>query len=103
MRPAYRTSADPGRLDHRPAAGRVDGDALDDAVGAWLAALAGDGIQDETPAAVAVDGKTLRGARDIDGDQPHLLFAVSHDGVVLAQRQVDVESNEITAFAPLLE
>ena len=51
---------------------------------------------------MAVDGKTLRGARNEEGSQPHLLAAAGHDGVVLAQRQADGKSNEITAFAPLL-
>ena len=52
---------------------------------------------------VAVDGKTARGARTKEGKAPHLLAAVTHGGVVLAQRQVAEKGNEITAFIPLLQ
>ncbi len=87
----------------------VDADALDDAIALWLARRdphghADDGVVD----AVALDGKTVRGARargsdDDDDRAPHLVSAVSHrDGTVLAQRQVDSKSNEITAVRPLL-
>ena len=81
---------------------RIDGDALDEAVGRWLAALSADPVEPDAPRAVAVDGKTLRGAKNQAGEQPHLLAAADHDGTVLAQRQVEGKSNEITAFAPLL-
>ena len=52
---------------------------------------------------LAVDGKTTRGARTAEGAAPHLVAAVTHTGIVLAQRQVAEKSNEITAFVPLLE
>jgi len=82
---------------------QVDADALDRVVGGWLAeqqpAVAGEG-----PEAVAVDGKALRGAVGPDGRQVHLLAALAHgSGTVLAQRQVDAKSNEITGFRPLLD
>lgn len=114
----------------------VDGDALDEALGRWmarrvlLAAAARSRIGRERkpgktdrrrkaagqrrPRAstlgrhvpvmpgVAVDGKTVRGARTDDTTAPHLVAAVTHGGVVLAQRQVADKSNEITAFLPLL-
>ena len=51
---------------------------------------------------IAVDGKTSRGARTPTGKAPHLLAAITHTGVVLAQRQTVEKSNEITAFVPLL-
>lgn len=51
---------------------------------------------------IAVDGKTVRGARTEDTTAPHLPAAVAHGGVVLAQRQITDKSNEITAFIPLL-
>ncbi len=77
---------------------QVDADELDRVVGGWLA------CQQDAPGAVAVDGKTLRGAVDADGRQVHLLAALAHgSGVVLAQRRVDAKSNEITGFRPLLE
>lgn len=53
---------------------------------------------------IAVDGKTLRGARHDDGRQIHLLSALdTGTGIVLAQVTVDAKSNEIPAFAPLLD
>lgn len=62
---------------------------------------------DDEPAflpAIAVDGKTLRGARLEGGRQVHLLSASTHaDGVVVAQRNVETKTNEITGFAPLLK
>ncbi|WP_233579685.1 ISAs1 family transposase [Verrucosispora sp. FIM060022] len=54
--------------------------------------------------AIAIDGKTLRGARIGDGRQVHLLSALDIvTGVVLAQVTVHTKSNEIPAFAPLLD
>ena len=54
--------------------------------------------------AVAVDGKTLRGARLGDGRAVHLMSAMTHgEGATIAQCDVDTKTNEITAFAPLLE
>lgn len=50
-----------------------------------------------------MDGKTTRGARSGESGAPHLVAAVTHTGIVLAQRQVAEKSNEITAFVPLLE
>jgi predicted transposase YbfD/YdcC len=87
---------------------RLDADALAAAVGAWLADR-----ERERPRpaasrrrAVAVDGKTLRGAHPPDGDgRPvHLLAAMDHASrAVLAQRQVGGAPEEVPAFAPLLE
>jgi hypothetical protein len=80
---------------------RVDPEALAAAIGAWLA----DRDQpDQRRRAVAVDGKTLRGARRAaDGRQVHLLAAMDHaTRVVLAQRRVDGAPGEVPAFQPLL-
>ncbi|MFC8845817.1 MULTISPECIES: ISAs1 family transposase [unclassified Micromonospora] len=53
---------------------------------------------------IAIDGKTLHGARRGDGRQVHLLSALdTTTGIVLAQVTVDTKSNEIPAFAPLLD
>lgn len=55
---------------------------------------------------LAIDGKTLRGARVHDGSDraPHLLACLDHDaGVVVAQAAVDGKTNEITVFATLLD
>ena len=55
-------------------------------------------------AALAVDGKTLRGAVDEHGKQVHLLGVLVHkSGVVVGQRQVDGKHNEITEFKPALD
>jgi predicted transposase YbfD/YdcC len=96
---AYRV---PGETTLRRVLTTVDGDALDAAVTAWLA--------DRLPApdpwqrrAIAVDGKTLRGATSPEGRPVHLLAALDHaTGTVLAQRQVDGAPEEVTGFRPLL-
>jgi predicted transposase YbfD/YdcC len=80
----------------------VDPHLLDRVVSGWLAARSA--TNGRRWRAVAVDGKTVRGARGVDGRAVHLLAALCHaDGVVLGQRVVDGKSNEITAFAPLLD
>lgn len=81
---------------------RVDGNALDRVVGGWLAEQRPEPVSG-APDAVAVDGKTLRGARQPDG-QVHLLAALTHNSqVVLAQRSVGAKTNETTQLAPLLD
>jgi predicted transposase YbfD/YdcC len=83
--------------------GRLDAEALAGVIGCWLAARDHPG-QQHRRRAVAVDGKTLRGARrGPDGRQAHLLAAMEHaTRAVLAQRQVDGAPGEVPAFAPLL-
>lgn len=52
---------------------------------------------------IAVDGKTVRGARHHDTPAPHLVAALTHDtGLVLGQVQVDAKTNEIPAMIDLL-
>ena len=52
---------------------------------------------------IAVDGKTLRGARLPEGRQVHLLSALdTSTGIVLAQVTVNTKSNEIPAFTRAL-
>jgi hypothetical protein len=78
---------------------RLDAEALAAAIGAWLADRDRPG---QRRRAVAVDGKTLRGARR-DGRQAHLLAAMDHaTRAVLAQQQVNGAPGEIPAFQPLL-
>ena len=79
---------------------KLDGDALDEAIGAFLtarAAQAGAVLR-----AIAVDGNTLRGSRTATTPTTVLLAAMDHNGTVLAQRQVAGKSNEIPAFRPPL-
>jgi hypothetical protein len=52
--------------------------------------------------AVAVDGKTSRGARRADRSRVHLLGVCSHDGQFLDQVEVGVKHNETTHFQELL-
>ncbi len=52
---------------------------------------------------IAIDGKTLRGARSKTRLAPHLIAAVQHGaGVVLGQQAVAAKSNEIPAVRDLL-
>ena len=53
--------------------------------------------------AVAVDGKTSRGARRADGTRVHLLGAAEHGGRLLDHLEVDVKHNETSHFTALLE
>jgi predicted transposase YbfD/YdcC len=87
----------------------VDADALDDALGHWLAAVLAVGEQPAAPedrpvTGVSFDGKVMRGAAKAGAKQPHLVAAVDQaTGVVLGQRAVDAKSNEVTAFGPVLD
>jgi predicted transposase YbfD/YdcC len=52
--------------------------------------------------AVAVDGKTCRGARRADGTRVHLLGAAEHGGHLLDHLEVGVKHNETSHFTGLL-
>lgn len=80
---------------------RVDGNGLDDIIGAWAALRPTDPKQ---MVAIAVDGKTVRGSASGGDRGRHLLAALDHaSGIVLGQRDVDHTTNEITVFATLLD
>ena len=102
----------------------ADAAAVDAAIGSWLAerahqhATATTGAStaarapDTGPAdgadaeqlAIAVDGKTVRGAVAADGAQVHLMAAATHgDQLVLGQVEVGAKTNEIPMFAPLID
>jgi predicted transposase YbfD/YdcC len=90
----------PAEATIRRTLGRVDPTALAAVIGAWLS-------DHDHPAqrrrAVAVDGKTLRGAKRDDGRQLHLLAAMDHaTRAVLAQRRGDGAPGEVPGFALLL-
>ena len=53
--------------------------------------------------AVAVDGKTSRGARRADGTRVHLLGVAEHGGRLLDHLEADVKHNETSHFTALLE
>jgi predicted transposase YbfD/YdcC len=85
---------------------RLDAGLLTTVLASWLRARA----RADTPrpkryrTVIAVDGKTLRAARRRDGSQVHLLSALdTSTGIVLAQVTIGAKSNEIPAFAPLLD
>jgi predicted transposase YbfD/YdcC len=80
----------------------VDGDALDLVIGAWLHERATRG--DDGDLVIALDGKVLRGAWTDDNQQVKLFSAMIHEaGVVLAQSQIPVGTNEITQVENLLK
>jgi len=78
----------------------VSPDVLDRALGAWLwtrAARAGGRL------VIAIDGKTVRGARSMAGRAPHLIAALAHGiGAVLGQVAADERPDEIPAVRELL-
>jgi predicted transposase YbfD/YdcC len=91
--------AAPSEATIRRTLARLDADALAGALGVWLADRNG---PDQRRRAVAVDGKTLRGAKR-DGRQVHLLAAMEHaTRRVLAQREVPGAPGEVPGFRPLL-
>jgi len=78
----------------------VDADSFDRAVAAWMAVRVG---QMGGRRVIAIDGKTMRGARR-DGGAPHLVAALDHGtGAVLGQLAVAAKSNEIPALRALVD
>jgi predicted transposase YbfD/YdcC len=90
----------------------VDGDALDQAVGAYLTARNTAGTALGKRQVIAVDGKSLRGSARLSACPPvrlsacrrHLLSAVTHHrALTLTQAEVGTKANETAHFRPLLE
>ncbi len=79
---------------------KVEAEPVDQALYGWLQSLS-----DDNDSAVAVDGKTLKGARQNNGRQVHLLSAFLHDqqAMVLAQCKVESKTNEIPMVRSLLD
>ena len=78
----------------------VDADAFDRAVAAWMAVKIGH-LQGRR--VIAIDGKTMRGARR-EGDAPHLVAALEQrSGAVVGQVATAAKSNEIPALRDLLD
>jgi predicted transposase YbfD/YdcC len=81
----------------------LDPDRLATVIAGWLAAQLPAPATGTKPA-MAVDGKTIRGSRTGDTVARHVLAACDQvTGVVLASTDIDVKTNEITRFAPLLD
>jgi len=79
----------------------VSADVLDRVLGAWLHTRA---MQAGGRLVIAIDGKTVRGAKDKGGKALHLVAALAHGiGAVLGQVAVDAKSNEIPAVRELLK
>ena len=79
----------------------VSADVLDRVLGAWLHTRA---MRAGGRLVIAIDGKTVRGAKDKAGKAPHLVAALAHGiGAVLGQVAVDEKSNEIPAVRELLK
>jgi predicted transposase YbfD/YdcC len=94
----------PSRSTFRRVLRMLDGQALAAAFGTWLKGQVMAGLADAGALVVALDGKTVRGARTGDGKAPHLLAAmICGARAVLAQRDVDQKTNEITQVKPLLD
>jgi len=84
----------------RRAFGRLDAASLDTVLGAWMWTRTR--VLDQRRV-IAIDGKTIRGARARDSAAPHLVAAFDHGhGVVLGQLAVAAKSNEIPAVRTLL-
>lgn len=94
----------------------ADAKVFDAAVGSWLMgrlpggpAVRDDAAGQEGPAGlmpVRLDGKTVRGARDADGNQRHLLAVLAgrsaQSSVIAAQAEVGVKTNEVPMATEVL-
>lgn len=86
---------------------RLDGDALDRAVGAYLTGRLRSQATDTAPTRprriIAVDGKALKGSARLEQARRHLLSALAHDiPATLAQAEVGSKTNETRHCKPLL-
>jgi predicted transposase YbfD/YdcC len=76
----------------------LDGDLFSELFGAWL-----EGLREDEPDIVAIDGKTSRRARGGDNHPLHVVSAwAARQRLVLGQQATDAKSNEITAIPLLL-
>jgi DDE_Tnp_1-associated/Transposase DDE domain len=86
---------------YRRAFALVAADLLDQVLGSWLHTRAG---RAGGRLVIAIDGKTVRGAKGKDGKAPHLVAALAHGiGTVLGQVAVAAKTNEIPAVRDLLK
>jgi predicted transposase YbfD/YdcC len=111
-----RAGASPARPPSRATVWRVvtgaDAEVFDATVGRWLTsrqvAGEGDGAGGDDRAGlvpVRLDGKTIRGAKDAEGNQRHLLAALAGPAtcpVVAAQAEVGAKTNEVPMATQVL-
>lgn len=77
----------------------IDSQAVDNGLTGWVMNV----TQGDKNSLIAVDGKTLKGAKDSSGKQVQLLTAfLCNPGVVISQRKIDSKTNEIPEIKPLL-
>lgn len=78
---------------------RINPEEFDTKINDWLFK-----VTNPSGKGLAVDGKTLRGSHDGDNKPVHLLSALLHEEkIIIAQRNVESKTNEITQFKPLLQ
>lgn len=108
----FRRGQAPGKSQLYEVMSRIVPTSLEAALSEWgesvLSELqAADGLVTEgrpTLQGIALDGKTLRGSKQLGAGIAHLLSAVSHGvGITLAQVGVDAKTNEIPLAAELLQ
>jgi predicted transposase YbfD/YdcC len=92
----------------------ADAEAFDAVIGQWLSGLAGfttppaagEGGDVSGFVQVRLDGKTIRGAKDAQGNQTHLLAALvgpdAATSLVAAQAEVGAKTNEVPMAAEVL-
>lgn len=94
------TGRGPDEATFRRVFARLDADALDRVLGAWMFARTRV-VQGHRM--IAIDGKSVRGAKDRHGRMPHLVAAFDHHAAaVLGQLAVTDKSNEIPCVRDLL-
>ncbi len=99
----FRREAVPSYSTIQRALQTVEAQALEDKLVAWASQL-GQAADGTAWAGLAIDGKTLRGSDDGKRGALAVLNAFSHQlGVVLGQRGVGSQTNEIPEIIPLLE
>lgn len=95
------TAAGPDESTIRRVFALIDADVLDRLLGAFMWTRT---HTVGTRRVIALDGKTVRGARSKTRDAPHLVAALDHaSGVVVGQLAVTAKSNEIPAVQGLLK
>lgn len=96
----FRSGYRPSESAIRRAFGRLEAATLDAVLGAWMWTRT---RVVEQRRVIAIDGKTIRGARTLNSTAPHLVAALDHgSGTVLGQLAVAAKSNEIPAVRTLL-